>query len=163
VLNVDQFEWRPGPVPAGVLLEADRSLRSDNSFWVGPLPKYPYREGSDLHYAYQDAIDQSIRRGATGTEFNQTSFVMTMWYLKYFLDECDPEDTEIKVEEFMEKHRADLEGLFGLIEESQFRSQFDMELNIPSERHSFLQQLPLPENAREIWRDFLTLIGLNSD
>lgn len=159
VLTTEQFEWLSGPTPAGPLLESDRYLRSGSVFWVNPLPANPFHDGSDWHYIYQDAVDESKRKGATGTEFNQIGFVLTMWNLHNFLDEYDQDDTQIRVEEFMQEYESDLEPLFVVMNESKY--SFDDPLLIPSEKHSFLQHLPLPGNAEDIWDNYLTLLGLD--
>lgn len=160
VLSTHHFQWRSEPDTAPLLVAGDRAASFEKVFWFNPLPKSPYREGSDWHYPYQDAIDESRRRGAKDKAFTHLGFVMTMWYLHFFISEGLEDACELPINEFLEKHNASLEPVLNTIENSKFRGLLDGWIRIPSEISDFVLGLSLPENAREIWEDYLALIGL---
>jgi hypothetical protein len=157
-LSVDSFEWHSKPAIMPVLLEGDRDCSYERVFWFNPLPKYPHREDSDWYDSYQDAIDESLRRGAKGKDFTHLGFVMTVWYLHLLINQELEDEFEWPIEEFLEKHRVSLAPLLGLIEASEFRGLLDSWIQIPSQASEFILGLSLPENAREIWEDYLELL-----
>jgi hypothetical protein len=158
-LDVRSFSWKAPSGQPPLLLEVDRETSPSNSLWFNPLPKNPYAEHSDWFWPYENAISESDRRGATGTEFNKLQFVVTMWRLKFFLDELGADESEFPIEDFLERHHAPLTNVFQLIEASNFQ-ELDGPIAIPSGASEFIEKLPLPENATEIWDDYLEMIGL---
>lgn len=158
-LDVRNFSWNAPSDQLPLLLEVDRATSPKNSLWFSPLPKNPYAEHSDWYWAFEHAINESERRGATGTEFNKLQFVVTMWRLNFFLDELGGDETEFPIEDFLERHHAPLTNVFELIEESNFQ-ELDGPIAIPSGVSEFLEKLALPDNATEIWDDYLEMIGL---
>ena len=158
-LDVRNFSWNAPSDQLPLLLEVDRATSPNNSVWFSPLPKNPYAEHSDWFWPYENAISESERRGATGTEFNKLQFVVTMWRLKFFLDELQADETEFPIEDFLERHHSPLTNIFQRIEASEF-PELDGPIAIPSGVSEFIEKLPLPEKATEIWDDYLEMIGL---
>lgn len=163
-LMLDNFSWHQAEAHVGKLIEADRHFRDANCFWINPLPKNPFRQGSNWDFNYRDAADESERRGGTGVEFDHLNFVMTMWYLYQFAEaELVDSGESIDVAGFLQVNLHELEGLLDILTNSKYALYLDGHIPIPSSLHDFLLQLPLPENAEAIWTSYLSLIGRLAD
>lgn len=159
VLNPEQFSWDADNAFVPTLLEIDRNFDPANLYTINPIPKNNYREGSDWYWPLEDAKTESFRRGASGLAFNKVGFVANLWMLNFLAEEGALDDVDFAVEDFLNRHAANLEPLIEHIDDSNLPS-LEEGLPMNDETKNLIASLPLPDNAEDIWDEYLNMLGL---
>ena len=79
--------------------------------------------------------------------------------LNLLAEEGALDDVDFAVEDFINRHAANLEPLIEHIDDSNLPS-LEEGLPMNDETKNLIASLPLPDNAEDIWDEYLNMLGL---
>lgn len=155
VFQVENFAWQP-PKSLNPLVEGERSESPEETKWFTPVPANPYRSGSDPYWTYEDAVRASTAQGDQQSTFTKLGFALTMNALATYIDEQGTDDCAYPLDVFWDAYSSVLEPFIELMNE-----EFDWSeaTKLAGEMAEFVEELELPVNAENIWKEYLSVIS----
>lgn len=155
--DVENFAWKR-PEVLNVLVEADREESPESTFWFTPIPKNMFPGSSSFYNYYQEAIAIGATRDPEAAYFSPLRFALTMKALtQYEPSKMFFNQKFFDFAVFLNTYSGDLEKFIAVIDEN---FGWEDPTTQQGDKAEFINALELPENAEQIWEDYLKVIGV---